>query len=240
MTQARATGRPGDPVAQSTGPEPEEPIVLTDHHDDDPRALPDNALANAWGDAFGCDRPNLDPETGVATRVAFFDHVRAMASDGAQRRSVAAIFVELLDFDPAEDEATAGTLREVALRLHACLRSGDLVARLAGSTFAIVLDDVSYDDARIVAQRLEALLAVPFPLAEAARVIASSVAIAYAADSTFGGELLAATAEATSRSRESELSLIDTISPEPIVLSDLDAAGHDARSPEPSTQQARQ
>ena len=122
-----------------------------------------------------------DPLTGLANRTSLtpaFDQ----AVERARRRSsrLAALFVDLDGFKPVNDahghSAGDRILVEVARRLRANLRASDLVARIGGDEFFVVLEDV-HDGATLetVARKILAELARPYDLsaAEQARISAS-------------------------------------------------------------------
>ena len=77
-------------------------------------------------------------------------------------------------------------LREVARRLQACVRKPDLVARLSGDEFVILLEDVALDEsgrptaAIAVARRVLALLTEPLALAGRTLEPSASIGIAVA------------------------------------------------------------
>jgi len=70
-------------------------------------------------------------------------------------------------------------LKEVATRLAGCVRHPDLVARLSGDEFAILLEDVeSPPDATAVAQRVMNVLSVPMLIAGKELQVTASIGIA--------------------------------------------------------------
>ena len=97
-----------------------------------------------------------DELTGLGNRRAFVEAVerRTTASDG--RFSV--MLLDLDRFKEVNDSLGHGVgdqlLREVALRLMARMRQGDVLARLGGDEFAILLDNTSPPHARDIGERL--------------------------------------------------------------------------------------
>jgi diguanylate cyclase (GGDEF)-like protein/PAS domain S-box-containing protein len=109
-----------------------------------------------------------DSLTDLANRNCFNERldvaVERSRTDATQRFAV--IFLDLDRFKVVNDSLghIAGNtlLREVARRLAASVRPGDLVARLGGDEFAVLLDRLnSPDDAMALAQRLLNTLSAP-------------------------------------------------------------------------------
>jgi diguanylate cyclase (GGDEF)-like protein len=70
-------------------------------------------------------------------------------------------------------------LREIARRLRGCIHEADVVARLAGDEFAVLLEDVASPDTAVqVAQHILAALAVPLMVAGREIECSASVGIA--------------------------------------------------------------
>nr|WP_304859567.1 diguanylate cyclase [Rhodoferax sp.]MDO9195199.1 diguanylate cyclase [Rhodoferax sp.] len=111
-----------------------------------------------------------DALTSLANREAFMLRLRqkigqSSGSPGDERFAV--LFIDLNRFKHINDhfghEAGDRVLIEVAQRLRSAVRSGDLVARLSGDEFVILLDRVdSGEGLERVRQEIQASLKVPF------------------------------------------------------------------------------
>jgi diguanylate cyclase (GGDEF)-like protein/PAS domain S-box-containing protein len=102
-----------------------------------------------------------DGLTGLANRRVFLDALDEPRSSGAG----SVLLVDLDGFKPVNDtfghEAGDRVLVEVAQRLRAGTRPGDVVARLGGDEFAVVCSDCDAEEAAAVAARLMELLDPP-------------------------------------------------------------------------------
>lgn len=98
-----------------------------------------------------------DELTGLGNRRAFVEAVeRRTIAAGGGRFSL--MLLDLDRFKEVNDSLGHGVgdqlLREVALRLNARMRQGDLLARLGGDEFAILIDNASPELARDMGERL--------------------------------------------------------------------------------------
>lgn len=127
-----------------------------------------------------------DALTGLANRAQFqlaIDHVgqrRVDALDG-----VGVLFLDLDGFKGVNDthghDVGDELLRSVASRLTACVRSTDLVCRLGGDEFTVLLRGNAVEERAVTcAQRICEALAEPFALSSAGVRISTSVGIATA------------------------------------------------------------
>lgn len=107
-----------------------------------------------------------DPLTGVANREEFLRHLTA-ALEAHHRPAV--LLVDLNEFHQVNEEFSPAigdrALQWVAQTLKAYLRSTDVVARVGGDRFAVLLPDADARVARRTAQRLLQALRAPAPLA---------------------------------------------------------------------------
>ncbi len=113
---------------------------------------------------------------------AFFDEY----DDSVQARSLAFLFVDLNRFKEINDSfghpAGDELLRQLGTRLAGSLRDTDLLVRIGGDEFAVVLIDGDAEYATAVAERLTASLEDPFLLDVVNAQIGASIGIAVAPD----------------------------------------------------------
>lgn len=136
----------------------------------------------------------FDSLTALANRRQFDEHLpQAIAAARAAGHPLALMFIDVDHFKAINDTlGHAGgdeVLQEVAWRLHAGVREGDLVARLAGDEFVILLEAMASPvDAEAVAADILAAIREPFELMSGSRRVTTSIGIAFVR----GGELAAA------------------------------------------------
>ena len=109
--------------------------------------------------------------------------VAAARAAAAGRSGAAVLFLDLDRFKVVNDslghQAGDELLQSVALRLDAALRPGDTVARMGGDEFTVLLEDVAdAREATVVAERVLATLADPFPVAGRELHVSGSIGIA--------------------------------------------------------------
>jgi diguanylate cyclase (GGDEF)-like protein/PAS domain S-box-containing protein len=152
---------------------------------------------------------NYDGLTGLANRNLLQDRLRQGIAY-AQRRSrqLALLFIDLDNFKLVNDslghEAGDRLIREVALRLKACMREDDTVSRLGGDEFVVALFDVDNDDLVLHAmQRIVAEMARPFPIGDRDLYVTSSIGVSvYPKDGEDGITLLRNADTAMYRAKE--------------------------------------
>jgi diguanylate cyclase (GGDEF)-like protein/PAS domain S-box-containing protein len=127
---------------------------------------------------------NHDALTGLRTLRSFRDLVEeALARARRERSEFAILFVDLDRFKPVNDtfghEAGDFVLKDVARRLHACVRATDTVGRIGGDEFVVLAEKVSVRLARKIATRIVAAMELPFVLPDGEEVrIGASLGIA--------------------------------------------------------------
>ena len=101
-----------------------------------------------------------DPLTLLPNRVYLKERLASLLAQARRnQRLMAVLFIDLDNFKTVNDSLGHHTgdllLREIALRLGAAVRQGDIVARLGGDEFVVVLAEVANaDDAARVAAKL--------------------------------------------------------------------------------------
>ena len=109
---------------------------------------------------------NHDPLTGLPNRTLLAQYVADRFQPGTE--GLACLFLDLDNFKVVNDSLghSAGDelLIEVATRLRATVRPGDLVARFGGDEFVVVCESVAESTAVALAERISVALAQPMHL----------------------------------------------------------------------------
>ena len=135
-------------------------------------------------EALLADQARNDPLTGLPNRRSFDAVVQRLLSHAKRSGELVAVaFVDLDDFKAVNDthghQAGDVLLQEVAVRLQAAVREGDMVARLGGDEFTVALRELQDEHhARRVAERIAAAFAEPFDLGLAHVATRASVGVA--------------------------------------------------------------
>ncbi|WP_052326856.1 putative bifunctional diguanylate cyclase/phosphodiesterase [Deinococcus peraridilitoris] len=124
-----------------------------------------------------------DALTGALNRDALTQHARDAAIEARTRATPLALLAVNLDHFKLINHSlgqAAGdvALRETAKRLKGCVHSDDIVGRVAGDEFTVLLRGAGPDEARRVAATVVEALARPFELGGGAVVMSASVGIA--------------------------------------------------------------
>ena len=124
-----------------------------------------------------------DPLTGLPNRDLFSDRLeQAIARTQRRNDVVAVLFLDLDNFKVINDslghEVGDQLLVAVSQRLKRCLRSGDVVARMGGDEFTILLEDVSgASGAEETAERINRELWAPFTIEGEPIFVTASIGI---------------------------------------------------------------
>jgi diguanylate cyclase (GGDEF)-like protein len=125
-----------------------------------------------------------DALTGLPNRSALEQRVRrGTRASGGEAQAQTLVWLDLDDFKAINDAqghpAGDALLRAVAARLDALTRGNELLARVDGDSFAVLLEgDSREDEAARVAQRMTVALSEPFDVGGEAYVVQGSIGIA--------------------------------------------------------------
>lgn len=142
------------------------------------------------------DPPLRDPLTGLATRALFRDRVEhALARALRRQQPLAVVLLEFDDFRAHGDRATYEQLEHLltaaATRINTCLRSSDSAARLEGTQFGVLLEDLT-DDRQVatVSERLARLFTAPLNVGGKDFIASGNIGIANAVPEDTADDLL--------------------------------------------------
>lgn len=132
----------------------------------------------------------IDTLTGLPNRSYLHDRLaEAIARSRRNGKTLACLFLDLDGFKQVNDTfGHAGgdaLLTQFGARLQTCVRQTDMVARLAGDEFVIVLEGLEQPDgAKCVAAKIVEAMQVPFHLTGTDRLITTSIGVAIADEKT--------------------------------------------------------
>jgi diguanylate cyclase (GGDEF)-like protein/PAS domain S-box-containing protein len=132
------------------------------------------------------DLARVDGLTGLPNRAELLDRLdAALARCRRSGATMACFYLDIDRFKEVNDTfGHAGgdcALMEFSRRLRQCVRESDIVARLSGDEFAIVLEDIGQPgEAQRVAAEIIAAMAMPFQIEGTPRVITTSIGMAFA------------------------------------------------------------
>ena len=142
------------------------------------------AFAYAMIEEIAARQASEDPVTGLPNRTLFLERVRrGLLQARRLHEGVAVLYIDLDGFKAVNDQfghdAGDEVLAEVGLRLVRTIRATDVVARMGGDEFAVLLTGiVAEEQVAEVATKVERCLEQPFMLSAGASVIGGSIGAA--------------------------------------------------------------
>ena len=126
-----------------------------------------------------------DTLTGLPNRARFYDLLKHRVA--RKDRKCAVLLLDVDRFKLVNDSLGSASadqlLIQIAQRVKTCMRQGDVLARVGGDEFAVLLDDVSgEEEASSVATRVQQALAISFNLLGQEVYTTLSIGIALASD----------------------------------------------------------
>ena len=137
-----------------------------------------------------------DPLTGLENRRLFRDRLdQGLKRVRRNKKSMALLFLDLDQFKRINDtlghDAGDELLCVVAQRLRSCVREEDMVSRLGGDEFTILLADIVHaDDASLVARKILQSLQDPIQLGEQDVIVSCSIGITIAPEDSMNASVL--------------------------------------------------
>ena len=126
-----------------------------------------------------------DTLTGLPNRARFYDLLKHRVARKDRKCAVLLLDVDRFKLvnDSLGNASADQLLIQIAQRVKTCMRQGDVLARVGGDEFAVLLDDVSgEEEASSVATRIQQALAISFNLLGQEVYTTLSIGIALAAD----------------------------------------------------------
>jgi diguanylate cyclase (GGDEF)-like protein/PAS domain S-box-containing protein len=135
------------------------------------------------------EKLTLDTLTGLPNRARFFDllKLRVARKPANKQTQCAVLMLDVDRFKLVNDSLGSASadqlLMQIAHRVKTCLRQNDVLARVGGDEFAVLLDDVSgEEEASSVATRIQQALAISFNLLGQEVYTTMSIGIALGSD----------------------------------------------------------
>jgi diguanylate cyclase (GGDEF)-like protein len=142
-----------------------------------------------------------DQLTSLPNRTMFNEYfTKALSRAERANNQLGVLFLDLDDFKTINDTrghlAGDALLKLVAQRLLSCVRAGDLVSRLGGDEFLIILEDCKAQYLSDIADEIIRILGIPFDLDGQVTRVSTSIGIALYPDSATDEEGLIKMADA--------------------------------------------
>jgi len=126
---------------------------------------------------------SFDALTGLPSRTLFQDRLQQVVCESKRAQQFAAVmFIDIDKFkgvnDLAGHEAGDEVLRGAGNRLTGCIRSGDMVARIGGDEFIVLLESFSERQVVVhIAERILTVMSEPFSLQKHQITVGASIGI---------------------------------------------------------------
>ena len=142
-----------------------------------------------------------DTLTGLANRTLFEEHITTLFNDHDKNQLIALIFIDLDDFKTVNDtfghNAGDTVLKEIAKRLRHSIRRNDLIVRLCGDEFVIVIDSLEKEsDTNAIGQYLLKEIRRPMQVNKNQIIVNASIGIAITRTSEMNSKELLKAADA--------------------------------------------
>jgi diguanylate cyclase (GGDEF)-like protein len=129
-----------------------------------------------------------DNLTGLPNRHSFYEHLQQILRSAEKNHTrFAVVFIDLDGFKPINDALGHATgdevLRSVANRLKQCVRHDDVVARIGGDEFVIILSGIETISLLSVVRKIISAIAAPYTGTDKTVALTSSMGIAIYPDS---------------------------------------------------------
>lgn len=124
---------------------------------------------------------NYDLLTGIPNRRLFNDRLKEAIKDVGREKEFALLYIDLDGFKKINDsfghEVGDLLLKQTAERINASVRETDIIARMGGDEFTIILKDINIEKVKQVAEKILAELKRPFEIDQHIINISGSIGI---------------------------------------------------------------